>query len=151
MVVLCVCLSVIKLAATYLSCKSTMQYHNVLYGVPNACIVWILPTPFCLPVMALFAVSKLLDLILRINRTLSVARYIYVHVHAVKPLRMRCRVTIIVDVALVAAFLVPWRVDMWSFRQMKLTTEGSFVCIYSYKTAGSLIGAQFNNRFAYSR
>ena len=76
MVVLCACLSIIKLAATYLSCKSKMRYHMVLYGVPNACIVWILPTPFSLPVMALFAVSTLLDLTLCINRTLSVARYI---------------------------------------------------------------------------
>ena len=60
-------------------------------------------------------------------------------------------VTIIVDAALVAAFLAPWRVDMRSFRRMKPTTEDSFVCIYSYKTTGSLIGAQFNNRLADSR
>ena len=43
-IVLCLSVSVIKLAATYLICKSKTQYHTVLYGVPNACIVWISPT-----------------------------------------------------------------------------------------------------------
>ena len=76
-VCVCVCLSVIKLAATYLVFKSKMRCHKVPYGDPNACIVWISPTPLSLPVLASFADSKLLDLTLRINRTLSVVRYIW--------------------------------------------------------------------------
>ena len=75
-VVLCVCLCVIKLAATYLIFKYKMRCHKVPYGDPNACIVWISPTPLSLPVLASFGESKLLDLTLRINRTLSVTRYI---------------------------------------------------------------------------
>ena len=72
----CLSVSVIKLAATYLICKSKTQYHKVLYGVPNACIVWILPTLLSSPVLASFADSKLLDLTLHINRMLSVVCYI---------------------------------------------------------------------------
>ena len=63
-VVLCVCLSVCHQASSYIpQLQVQKRYHKVLYGVPNASIVWILPIPFSLPVMALFAVSTLLDLI----------------------------------------------------------------------------------------
>ena len=44
-------------AATYLVCESKVRYYKVLYGVPNACIVWISPKPLCLPVLASFADS----------------------------------------------------------------------------------------------
>ena len=33
-----VCLSVNKLAATYLVCKSKLRYYTIPYGVPNACL-----------------------------------------------------------------------------------------------------------------
>ena len=39
-VVLCVCLSVTTLAATYLVYKSKLLYYKVPYGVPNAWFVW---------------------------------------------------------------------------------------------------------------
>ena len=61
-VCLSVCLSVNSLTATYLVFKSKMQCHKVPYGDPNAYIMWILPTLLSLPVLALFADSKLLDL-----------------------------------------------------------------------------------------
>ena len=79
----CVCLSVNSLTAIYLVFKSKMQCHKVPYGDPNACIVWISPTPLSLPVLASFADSKLLDLTLHINRTLSVTRYtVSLNLHA---------------------------------------------------------------------
>ena len=55
------CLSVTKLAATYLVCESKLQYYKVPYGVPNACIVWILLKTLYLPVSVSFADGKLLD------------------------------------------------------------------------------------------
>ena len=39
-VILCVCVSVTTLAATYLVCKSKLRCYTVSYGVPNVCIVW---------------------------------------------------------------------------------------------------------------
>ena len=36
-----VCLSVTKIAATYLVCKFKLRYYTIPYGIPNACIVWI--------------------------------------------------------------------------------------------------------------
>ena len=71
----CVCVSVNSLTATYLVFKSKMQCHKVPFGDPNACIVCISPTPLSLPVLALFADSKLFDLTLHINKTLSVTPY----------------------------------------------------------------------------
>ena len=74
----CVCVSVIKIAAKYVphfQARNAMSY-KVPYGDPNAYIVWISPTLLSLPVLTSFADSKLLDLILYINRTLSVTRYI---------------------------------------------------------------------------
>ena len=56
-----VCLSVTKLAATYLVCKSKLRCYTILYGVPNACIVWISLKTLCLPVLTSFADGKLLD------------------------------------------------------------------------------------------
>ena len=82
-VILCVCLSVTKLAATYLVCESKVQHYKDSYGVPNAWFVWILLKTLCLSVLVSFADSKLLDfsqasdsLTLRINGMLCVARYI---------------------------------------------------------------------------
>ena len=47
-VVICsVCLSVTTLAATYLSFKSQMKCHKVLYGTFNRCIVWISLKTLC--------------------------------------------------------------------------------------------------------
>ena len=64
-VVLCVCvsvcLSVTKLAATYLVCKSKLRCYTIPHGVPNACIVWIPLKTLCSPVLASFADGKLLD------------------------------------------------------------------------------------------
>ena len=48
-----VILSVTKLAATYLVCKSKLGCYTIPHGVPNACIVWIPLTSF--------ADGKLLD------------------------------------------------------------------------------------------
>ena len=80
---LCICVSVTKLAATYLICESKVQLCKVLYGVPNACIVWISLKTLYFPVLMSFADAKLLNFFpasgsisLRINRTLCVARYI---------------------------------------------------------------------------
>ena len=56
-----VCLSVTKLAATYLVCKSKLWCYTIRYGIPNACIVWIPLKTLCLPVLASFADGKLLD------------------------------------------------------------------------------------------
>ena len=58
-VILCVCLCVIKLAATYLVFKYKMRCHKVPYSDPNVCIVWISLTPLSLPVLASFGGSKL--------------------------------------------------------------------------------------------
>ena len=60
-VVLCVCLSVIMLAAIYLICESNFQYCKVPYDVPNALFMWISPKTLRSPVLASFADSKLLD------------------------------------------------------------------------------------------
>ena len=47
-VVLCVCVSVClltdSLTATYLVCESQAQCYMIVYGYPNACIVWISQT-----------------------------------------------------------------------------------------------------------
>ena len=51
-------LSVTKLAATYLVCESKVQCYKVPYHVPNA---YGFPKMLCLPVLASFADSKLLD------------------------------------------------------------------------------------------
>ena len=60
-VVLCVCVSVTKLTATYLVYESKMWFCTVPSSVPNACIMWIsLKTP-CFPALASFADAKLLD------------------------------------------------------------------------------------------
>ena len=73
-IVLSVCVSIIKLAATYLVCDSKMQVCKVPYGVPNACIVWILLKMLCSPVLVSFADSKLLDFFLRVeNKPVSPA------------------------------------------------------------------------------
>ena len=56
-----VCLSVTKLAATYLICESKVQCYKAPYGVPNACIVWILLKWLSLSISASFADAKLLD------------------------------------------------------------------------------------------
>ena len=63
-VVLCIfvsaCLSVTKLAATYLDRKSKLRCYNIMvpYGVPN---VWISLKTLCSPVLVSFADGKLLD------------------------------------------------------------------------------------------
>ena len=87
-VYLCICVSVTKLAATYLVCGSKVQLCKVPYDVPNTCIAWISLKTLCPPVLASFADAKLLDffpasasMTLCINRTLCVACYIqYVHI-----------------------------------------------------------------------
>ena len=56
-----VCLSVNKLAATYLVYKSKLQCYTIPYGIPNACIVWIPLEILCSPVLSSFADDKLLD------------------------------------------------------------------------------------------
>ena len=56
-----VCVSVTKLAATYLVCESKMQLCKVPYGVPNTRILWISLKTLCSPVLASFADAKLLD------------------------------------------------------------------------------------------
>ena len=56
-----VCLSVTKLAATYLVCESKVQHYKVPYGIPNACIVWILLKTLFSSVLGSFANAKLLD------------------------------------------------------------------------------------------
>ena len=56
-----VCLSVTTLAATYLVCKSKVQYCKVPYGIPNACIVWIPLRTLCSLVLTSFADGKLLN------------------------------------------------------------------------------------------
>ena len=53
-----VCLSVTKLAATYLVCKSKLRCYTIPYGIPNACIAWIPLKTFCSPVLASFADGK---------------------------------------------------------------------------------------------
>ena len=58
---LCLCVSITKLAATYLVCKSKLRCYRIPYGVPNACIEWIPLKTLCLPVLASFADGKLLD------------------------------------------------------------------------------------------
>ena len=60
-VVLCVCLSVNSLTATYLVCELQGRCYMILHGVSNACIVWISLKTLCSPVLAAFADSKLLD------------------------------------------------------------------------------------------
>ena len=71
----CVCVSVRLLssyiAATYLVYQSEVRCHKIPYGVPNPCIVWILPTLLFSQVLASFTDSKLLYLTLCINRMLS--------------------------------------------------------------------------------
>ena len=59
--VLCVCLSVTTLAATYLICESKLRCCKVPYGVPNTWFVWISQKTLCSPVLASFADSKVLD------------------------------------------------------------------------------------------
>ena len=54
-VVLCVCLSVTTLAATYLVYGSRLLRYKVPYGVPNAWFVWISQKTICSPVLASFA------------------------------------------------------------------------------------------------
>ena len=91
-------MSVTKLAATYLVCKSKVQLCKVPYGVPNTHIVWILLKTLYSPVLASFADSKLLDfspisggMTLRINRILYVMHYIQYHVRIINPGHMRFR------------------------------------------------------------
>ena len=64
-VVLCVCLSVRlsvnSVTASYFVCESQARCYMILYGVSNACIVWISLKTLCSPVLAAFADSKLLD------------------------------------------------------------------------------------------
>ena len=48
-VVLCVCLSVTKLTATYLVCESKVLDYKVPYDVPKAWFMWISPKTLCLP------------------------------------------------------------------------------------------------------
>ena len=83
-VILYTCVSVTKLADTYLICESKVQLCKVPYGIPNACIVWILLKTLYFPVLVSFADAKLLDffpasgsMTLCINRTLCVVRYIW--------------------------------------------------------------------------
>ena len=56
-----VCLSVTKLAAaaTYLICEPKVQCYKVPYGVPNACIVWI--SPKLLRLLPLFNWNRIKD------------------------------------------------------------------------------------------
>ena len=49
----CMCVSLV--------CESKVQCYKVLYGVPKAWYVWISPKTLCLPLLASFADSKLLD------------------------------------------------------------------------------------------
>ena len=56
-----VCLSVTKLAATYLACKSKLRCYTISYGGPIACIVWIPLKTLCSPVLASLVDGKLLD------------------------------------------------------------------------------------------
>ena len=60
-VVVCVCLSVTELTASYLVCKSKMRCYKVPYDIPNAGFVWISLRTLCSPVLVSFADSKLLD------------------------------------------------------------------------------------------
>ena len=70
-VVLCVSVSVTKLAATYLVCESKVRFYKVPYGIPNA-------------LLASFANAKLLDfspsdssMTLRINGMLRTHTMLY--------------------------------------------------------------------------
>ena len=60
-VILCICVSVTTLTATYLVCESKVQFYKVPYSVPNACIVYISLKMLCSPALASFADPKLLD------------------------------------------------------------------------------------------
>ena len=55
------CMFVTTLPATYFVYKSKVRCYKVLYGVPNACFVWISLKMLCSPVLASFADAKLLD------------------------------------------------------------------------------------------
>ena len=52
-----VCLSVTTLAATNLVHKSQVRRYKVLYGISNACTMWISLKMLCSPVLASFAFS----------------------------------------------------------------------------------------------
>ena len=61
--VVCVCVCVTTLAATYimyLIYKSQVRYYKVPNGVSNVCIVWISLKMLCSPVLASFAFSRCL-------------------------------------------------------------------------------------------
>ena len=80
-VCLFICLSITKLAATHLVCESKVRYYKIPYDVPNTCMKCVDFALFAS--LASFADSKLLNFswasdskILRVNTTLSVARYI---------------------------------------------------------------------------
>ena len=61
--VVCVCVCVTTLAATYimyLIYKSQVRYYKVPNGVSNVCIVWISLKMLCSPVLASFAYKRCL-------------------------------------------------------------------------------------------
>ena len=59
--VVILCVSVTKLAATYLVCKSKLWCYMIPYGVSNACIGWTPPKTLCSLVLVSSADDKLLD------------------------------------------------------------------------------------------
>ena len=68
----------LKILRTHFACKClSTPLPQILgtplpYGVPNACIMWISPKMLCLPILASFADSKLLDF----SQLVIIARYI---------------------------------------------------------------------------